>query len=98
MNIFEIVFNNAIFQGAFGTIATLAAWKMINVLYDFIQVNSLIKSNMKKLGNFSGLKMWNSFFSKIKDNEVREKLIKGVDEGVTEFDKGFDMGIRGIKL
>jgi len=49
-------------------------------------------------GNVVGLFLWNNVVGKIKDENLRKKVIEDLDTAGNDFDKGWDKGINGIKV
>ena len=96
MNILELISNPITPIIALASGALL--WQLANFFYTHFKLASLAKENVYKLGNHIGLQLKKYVLDKVKDEALREKMMKDLDASGDEFDEGFDAGIRGNKL
>ena len=72
-------------------------WKILDLVYEYIKMGSLIKKGGYDLGFYFGKQIKKYGLDKITDEELKAKTIKDLDAMGNEIDRGWDDGIRGIK-
>jgi len=98
MEIIIGLLGNELVQKLIGVVAGvfvggLATWLWINS-----GLSRAITTGGEYAGNVVGLFLWNNVVGKIKDENLRKKVIEDLDTAGNDFDKGWDKGINGIKV
>jgi hypothetical protein len=93
----ELLINNPLTQVVAGAVIGGLGGKLFGLFWDSMKVSGIIRGGAEKLGNSQGL--WaKKQLDRIKDEEIRTRLLAELKEAPDAYDKGWDAGLDGIQL
>jgi hypothetical protein len=100
MEIFMDIIGNQLIQVVGGALAGVFVGGIATWVYVQSGLSKLIAdpNNGKKLGNKIGLFVHDNLISKIKDTNLRNKLMDDLDTAGNEVDYGWSLGVKGISV
>ena len=84
--------------GGAGALIGGIAWKAINLAWDGFQIKKMVSNGTANLSHQAGLLFKKKFIDKIKDEDMRKKILDAADSNGDTANEAWDKGIRGIPL